>query len=123
MLKKDRITKKVSLMAKGLTNHLIANSRFLPMVLAILSIILTSSYAHASTSGGSEFQPILTMIENWIDGVPGILIAVSIILSGIFTALSKGVMALFVSLIIAGAIFTVPAVASGIASAMGGATF
>jgi len=123
MLKKDRITKKVSLMAKGLTNYLIANSRYLPMVLAILSIVLTSSYAHASTTGGSEFKPILTMIEDWIDGIPGILIAVAIILSGIFAAMSKGVMALFVSLIIAGAIFTVPAIASGIATAMGGAIF
>ncbi|MHB8291712.1 MAG: hypothetical protein ACYDEG_04520 [bacterium] len=100
-------------------NYLIVSARFLPIALAILSVV----YAHASTSNGSEFTPILTLVTGWIMGVPGILAAIAIVLTGIFTALSKGAMALFISLIIAGAIFTVPAIATGIATSLGGATF
>ncbi|MHB1665440.1 MAG: hypothetical protein ACYCT7_09310 [bacterium] len=104
-------------------NYLIVSARFLPIALAILSVVFTSSYAHASTSSGSEFTPILTLVTGWIMGVPGILAAIAIVLTGIFTALSKGAMALFISLIIAGAIFTVPAIATGIATSLGGAIF
>ena len=117
--------KKVSLKIKPerLKAVLIVNARFLPVFLAILSVVLTSAYAHASTSSGSEFTPILQLVTGWIMGVPGILAAIAIVLTGIFTALSKGAMALFISLIIAGAIFTVPAIATGIATSLGGATF
>ena len=106
-----------------LKSALVVNARFLPIALAILSVVLTSAYAHASTSSGSEFTPILTLVTGWIMGVPGILAAIAIVLTGIFTALSKGAMALFISLIIAGAIFTVPAIATGIATSLGGAVF
>ena len=102
---------------------LIAAARFLPFVLATLSIVLSAAYAHASTSNGAMFDPILTLVTGWIMGVPGILAAIAIVITGIFTALSKGAMALFISLIIAGAIFTVPAIATGIATSLGGATF
>jgi len=116
MIKKDCITNYI-------TNYLIVSARFLPMALTILSVVLTSSYAHASTSNGSEFMPILQLITGWIMGIPGILTAIAIVLSGIFTAMSKGIMALFIALIIAGAIFTVPAIVMGIATDLGGATF
>lgn len=106
-----------------LTDYLIVGARFLPIALAILSVVFTSSYVHASTSNGTEFSPILTLVTGWIMGVPGILAAIAIIITGIFTALSKGAMALFISLIIAGAIFTVPAIATGIATSLGGAIF
>jgi len=98
-------------------------ARYLTIALAVISLVLTSSYAHASTSNGSEFTPILTLITDWIMGVPGIIAAIAIVLTGIFAALSKGAMALFISLIIAGAIFAVPAIATGIATSLGGAIF
>ena len=97
--------------------------RLIPVALLSLSFILAASSAHASTSNGAEFAPLLTLLTGWILGIPGIIAAIAISLGGLFMAFSKGITVFFVALIIAAAIFTIPSIATGIATSLGGATF
>ncbi len=83
-------------------------------IFAVLAVV------NAHATGGSEWQPIWDTLKNYIEGYPGMIAAAFFVLAGLFSfyrgQLAQGV----VSILIAGAIFLTPTIASNLAS---GTTF
>jgi hypothetical protein len=88
---------------------------------AWVAVFWTALPAMADTSKGTEFQTLYDKLLNYVQGLPGIMFALGILLFGIYRSFFAGAGPLyfFGSAIAAAAIFVVP----NIAANAGGATF
>ncbi|MEM3830191.1 MAG: hypothetical protein QXV17_05510 [Candidatus Micrarchaeaceae archaeon] len=91
---------------------------------AILSALMLACMpiaAFASTSSGTEFSSLYSLLVGWVTGIPGIMAAIVLMIVGIYMSFvgGKSVMYFFGTALGAAAIFLIPT----IASSLGGATW
>ena len=86
-----------------------------------VTILTPVGHALASTSSGTEFQSLYDKMTNWINGLPGIMAAIVMLIFGIYMSFfgGKTPMFFFGSALAAAAIFLIP----NIASSLGGAVW
>jgi len=92
------------------------------LLFAIVSVVATASPALASNAtGGKEFSSLWTKLEGYVEGVPGKIFALGILVVGLYRSIFAGAGPLFFfgSSAAAAAIFLLP----GIANSAGGALF
>jgi type IV secretory pathway VirB2 component (pilin) len=87
-------------------------------VLATLLLVISS---FAQTSKGTEFQGLFDKMMEYVQGIPGIMAALTILIVSIYMSFfgGKGPLFFFGGIITAAAIFLLPTIVQG----MGGATF
>ena len=87
----------------------------------VLAPVLSAGPAVASTQSGTEFQSLYDKVLDYVQGIPGIITAIVILVFGIWRSFFSGAGPLYFmgSVLAAAAIFIIPTVASG----MGGAIF
>ena len=87
----------------------------------VLAPVLAAGPAVASTSSGTEFQTLYDKVLDYVQGIPGIITAIIILVFGIWRSFFSGAGPLYFmgSVLAAAAIFIIPTIASG----MGGAIF
>jgi len=97
---------------------------WMPLLLFVLVaafITLEPSRAFASgATGGTDFSSLYTTLTGWINGDPGIMAAIVIMIFGIYMSFfgGKSPMFFFGSALAAAAIFLIPTLASNIAGAV-----
>jgi type IV secretory pathway VirB2 component (pilin) len=87
-------------------------------VLATLLLVATSM---ADTNKGSEFQSLWQKMIDYVQGLPGIMAALAILVVSLYMAFfgGKGPLVFFGGIIAAAAIFVIPSIVQG----MGGSLF
>jgi conjugal transfer pilus assembly protein TraA len=90
-------------------------------LVCFLVFVFAITPALASTTSGTEFQSIYDMITGWITGLPGILLAIAIMLVGVYMSFFAGKSPMYFLTCAAGSalVFLIPT----LAVSMGGAIF
>jgi conjugal transfer pilus assembly protein TraA len=85
----------------------------------VLLPIAANAAGGGGTSGGTEFQQLYSMLTGWVTGVPGIMAAIILLVMGIYLSFfgQKSIMYFFGTALGAAAIFLLPNIATGIATA------
>jgi conjugal transfer pilus assembly protein TraA len=90
--------------------------------LFVLSVVvlLMPVAAHASTSSGTEFSSLYSLLVGWVTGIPGIIAAIVLMLMGLYLSFlgGKSVMYFFGTALAAAAIFLIPTIASSLGGAV-----
>jgi len=90
--------------------------------LLVLSVVVLFSpvMAHASTSSGTEFSSLYSMLVGWVTGIPGIMAAIVLMLMGLYLSFlgGKSVMYFFGTALAAAAIFLIPTIAGSLGGAV-----
>jgi len=83
-------------------------------------VLLMPIAAHASTSAGTEFQSLYSMLVSWVTGIPGIMAAIVLMLMGLYLSFlgGKSVMYFFGTALAAAAIFLIPTIAGSLGGAV-----
>ena len=91
------------------------------LLFAIVSVVATASPALASNATGVEFNSLWDKLVGYVEGVPGKIFALGILVVGLYRSIFAGAGPLFFfgSSAAAAAIFLLP----GIANSAGGALF
>ncbi len=91
------------------------------VVAAVGLMVFMPHLALASTSSGTEFSTLYTKLTGWVNGLPGIMGAIALMVGGIYISFigQKSPMYFFYSALGAAAIFLIPT----IATALGGAVW
>ena len=94
---------------------------FLVVAGAIAVFTIIPESAIASTTSGTEFQSIYDKITGWISGLPGIMLAIAIMLMGVYMSFFAGKSPMYFLTCAAGSalVFLIPSLAAN----MGGAIF
>ena len=91
------------------------------VIIAILAIgLFVPQLAHASNAtGGTEFQSLYNKLIGWVQGLPGIMGAIILLVVGIYLSFVGGrsPMYFFLTALGAAAIFLIPGIAQGLAGA------
>ena len=89
------------------------------VLMAAVMMLSLTGLALANTSNGAEFASLYTTVLGWLTGVPAIIIAIAIALTGVVRAFQSGqFMWALAGLLVAALIFLLP----GIIAGLGGAT-
>jgi conjugal transfer pilus assembly protein TraA len=92
------------------------------MMLLMLSVVvlLMPAMAHASTSAGTQFQSLYSLLVGWVTGIPGIMAAIVLMLMGLYLSFlgGKSVMYFFGTALAAAAIFLIPTIAGSLGGAV-----
>jgi len=85
----------------------------------VLLPIAANAAGGGGSSGGTEFQQLYSMLTGWVTGVPGIMAAIVLLVMGIYLSFfgQKSIMYFFGTALGAAAIFLLPNIATGIATA------
>ena len=90
--------------------------------LLVLSVVVLFApvMAHASTSSGTEFSSLYSMLVGWVTGIPGIMAAIVLMLMGLYLSFlgGKSVMYFFGTALAAAAIFLIPTIAGSLGGAV-----
>jgi len=90
--------------------------------LLVLSVVVlfVPVMAHASTSSGTEFSSLYSMLVGWVTGIPGIMAAIVLMLMGLYLSFlgGKSVMYFFGTALAAAAIFLIPTIAGSLGGAV-----
>lgn len=92
------------------------------VLIAALAVgVLMPHAALASTSSGTEFSSLYTKVTGWVNGLPGIMGAIGLMIGGVYLSFvgGKSPMYFFYSALGAAAIFIIP----NIATSLGGAAW
>ncbi len=76
--------------------------------------------AMASTGQGTEFQKLYTTLTSWVNGLPGIMAAIALMIGGLYMSFVGGRSPayFFYSALGAAAIFLIPTIAKGLGGAV-----
>jgi type IV secretory pathway VirB2 component (pilin) len=88
---------------------------------SVLATLLLAVTSMADTTKGGEFQGLWQKMLDYVQGLPGIMAALAILVVSLYMAFfgGKGPLVFFGGIIAAAAIFVVPAIVQG----MGGSLF
>ena len=89
------------------------------LVAAFITIEPSRAFASNAT-GGTDFSSLYNTLTGWVNGYPGIMAAIVIMIFGIYMSFfgGKSPMFFFGSALAAAAIFLIPTIASNIAGAV-----
>jgi type IV secretory pathway VirB2 component (pilin) len=88
---------------------------------SVLATLLVAMTSMAQTSQGTEFQSLWDKMISYVQGLPGIMAALAILVVSLYMAFfgGKGPLVFFGGIIAAAAIFVIPNIVQG----MGGSLF
>jgi ABC-type spermidine/putrescine transport system permease subunit II len=88
---------------------------------SVLATLLVAMTSMAQTNKGTEFQTLWNKMVSYVQGLPGIMAALAILVVSLYMAFfgGKGPLVFFGGIIAAAAIFVIPTIVQG----MGGSLF
>lgn len=90
------------------------------LIAAVSAMVAVPHLALASTSSGTEFASLYQKVTGWINGLPGIMGAIALLIGGIYISFigQKSPMYFFYSALGAAAIFLIPTIATSLGGAV-----